>query len=166
MIRSLHLIFTEMEVGKFVPKDWNSMIIKSVHKKGPLQDMNKKRGLFLTNVISKIYEKVLKKRNKPIIDNSVSESQVGGKKQRGTSDLLILLSDLIRRNRIMGRRTYLVFGDAIKCFDKLWLRDCLVEMYKMGRYIGYITRKIRNCQTERKIEAVPSKSLEPKVYRT
>ena len=94
--------------------------------------MNKKRGLFLTNVMSKIYEKVLKKRNKEKIDANVSETQVGGKKHRSTVDLMILVSDLTRRNKQIGRKTYLLFGDAIKCFDKLWLRDCLVEMYKMG----------------------------------
>ena len=132
MVKSLHLIFTEMESGKFIPSDWNDMIIKSVHKKGPVQDMNKKRGLFLTNVMSKIYEKVLKKRNKEKIDANVSETQVGGKKHRSTVDLMILLSDIVRRNKKIGRKTYLLFGDAIKCFDKLWLRDCLVEMYKMG----------------------------------
>ena len=24
------------------------------------------------------------------------------------------------------------FADAVKCFDKLWLKDCLLEMYKLG----------------------------------
>ena len=132
MVRSLHLIFTEMETKKIVPMDWNFMMIKSVHKKGPMQDMNKKRGLFLTNVLSKVYEKVLKKRNKSKIDRGVSECQIGGKKGRGTQDLIILLADLIRRNRMIGKKTYLVFGDAVKCFDKLWLKDCIVELYKMG----------------------------------
>ena len=26
----------------------------------------------------------------------------------------------------------MVFGDAVKCFDKLWLKDALVELYKAG----------------------------------
>ena len=24
------------------------------------------------------------------------------------------------------------FADAVKCFDKLWLKDCLLEMYNLG----------------------------------
>ena len=24
------------------------------------------------------------------------------------------------------------FADAIKCFDKLWIKDCLLEMYNLG----------------------------------
>ena len=46
--------------------------------------------------------------------------------------MIILLADPIRRNRMIGKKTYLVFGDAVKCFDKLWLKDCIVELYKMG----------------------------------
>ena len=33
---------------------------------------------------------------------------------------------------IMGRKTYVVFGDAVKCCDKLWLKDCLLEMRSAG----------------------------------
>ena len=24
------------------------------------------------------------------------------------------------------------FADAVKCFDKLWLKDCLLEMHNLG----------------------------------
>ena len=27
---------------------------------------------------------------------------------------------------------YIFFADAVKCYDKLWLKDCLLEMYKLG----------------------------------
>ena len=132
MITSLLFMFNEMETHRTVPLDWDDMVIKSIHKKGPMQDMSKKRGLFLTDVVSKLYEKVLKGRNKQTIDNSVSGNQVGGKKERSTPDQVILLADVVRRNRALGRKTYLIFGDAVKCFDKLWLRDCLLELYKSG----------------------------------
>ena len=26
----------------------------------------------------------------------------------------------------------MIFGDAIKCFDKLWLRSCIIELYRAG----------------------------------
>ena len=28
--------------------------------------------------------------------------------------------------------TYLFFADAEKCFDKLWLKDCIVELENLG----------------------------------
>ena len=131
MITSLTYIINEIEKGKFIPKDWNDVIIKTVHKKGIIQDMNNKRGLFLTNVMSKIYERVIKNRNKKIIYKGISENQLGGKKGRGTTDALLIISELIRTNKVIGKKTYLIFGDAVKCFDKLWLLDSIVELYKL-----------------------------------
>jgi len=32
----------------------------------------------------------------------------------------------------LGKNTYLVFADAYKCFDKLWLKDCLVDLRGCG----------------------------------
>ena len=45
---------------------------------------------------------------------------------------LKIFSEIIRKNRKLGRKTYVVFGDAAKCFDKLWLKDCLVELFNAG----------------------------------
>ena len=61
-----------------------------------------------------------------------SSDMTGGVKEKSTVDNHIVLSEIIRRNRKLGKKTYVVFGDAVKCFDKLWLRDALVEMYKAG----------------------------------
>ena len=60
MIKSLEMIFNEIEEIKCIPNQWNEMIIKSIHKQGKIQDMTNKRGIFLTNVVGKTYEKVLK----------------------------------------------------------------------------------------------------------
>ena len=132
MVDCLHALFNEIEREKRIPEEWNNMIIRSLHKKGNVHDMNNKRGIFLTNVISKLYEKVVKDRNKQKVDSRVSKNQVGGKTGRSTSDHMIVVVDRIQRNKRLGKKTYFVFGDAVKCFDKLWLRDCLIELYKAG----------------------------------
>ena len=108
------------------------MIIKSLHKKGDVLEMDYKRGIFLTNVISKLYEKVVKRRDKEKVDTRTSKNQVGGKTKRCPGDHMLVLVDVLQRNKRLNRKTYLVFGDAVKCFDKLWLRDCLLELYKAG----------------------------------
>ena len=35
-------------------------------------------------------------------------------------------------NRRLNRKTYCYFADAYTCFDKLWLKDCLVELWRAG----------------------------------
>ena len=94
--------------------------------------MDNKQGLFLTDIISKIYEKIVKTRNQEKINQHLSCYQTGGVRWRSTADNIFVLSEIIRKNRKMGRKTYIVFGDAIKCFDKLWLKDALVELFQAG----------------------------------
>ena len=48
--------------------------------------MDNKRGLFITDILSKIYEKVMKNRNNEKITNYVSDYQMGGVKERAPVD--------------------------------------------------------------------------------
>ena len=74
----------------------------------------------------------MKNRNKENKTNYVSDYQMGGVKERAPVDNIILLSEVIRQKRKLGKKCYIMFGDAVKCFDKLWLKDSLVELYKAG----------------------------------
>ena len=62
--KSLKMIFNMIERERILPEDWKKVIIKAISKPGPLLEMDYKRGLFLTDVISKLYEKIMKNRNK------------------------------------------------------------------------------------------------------
>ena len=92
--------------------------------------MDNKRGLFLTNVLSKVLERVLDLVTSE--DVWMSEYQCGGQKQRRTVDNIIMMRSVIDNNVRLNKKTYCYFADAYKCFDKLWLKDCLVEMWRAG----------------------------------
>ena len=132
MTTSIHALFNKIETERTVPEDWKAVLIKTVGKPGSVLDMNNKRGLFLTEVLSKLYEQVIKQRNEDRIKSYISPYQTGGVKERATVDNHIIFSEMIRKNKKLGRKTYVVFGDAVKCFDKLWLKDSLTELYKAG----------------------------------
>ena len=59
MVNSITYMFREISVTQQIPNQWKTMRIKSIHKKGSKLLMDNKRGLFLTNILSKLYEKVL-----------------------------------------------------------------------------------------------------------
>ena len=62
MIKSLEILYNRIEQEKIIPKQWLQLIIKSVDKKGSGEELSKnQRGLFLVNIVSKLYEKVIKK---------------------------------------------------------------------------------------------------------
>ena len=106
------------------------MNIKSVYKKGSRMEVSNRRGLFLTSVISKIYEKAIKSKTEETV--VTSRHQNGEKKERSTKGNWLALMAIIEGNKDMKRDTYILFADAEKCFDKLWLQDCLVDLHKAG----------------------------------
>ena len=42
------------------------------------------------------------------------------------------MNTIIENQRAQKLNTYMFFADAVKCFDKPWLKDCLLEMYVLG----------------------------------
>ena len=62
----------------------------------------------------------------------MSEIQVAGRKERSAMDNLIIMNTIIENQRAQKLNTYIFFADAVKCFDKLCLKDCLLEIYNLG----------------------------------
>ena len=62
----------------------------------------------------------------------MSEMQTVGRKERSAMDNLIIMNTIIENQRAQKLNTYMFFADAVKCFNKLWLKDCLLEMYNLG----------------------------------
>ena len=62
----------------------------------------------------------------------MSEMQAAGRKERSAVHTLIIINTIIENQRAQKLNTYMFFADAVKCFNKLWLKDCLLEMYNLG----------------------------------
>ena len=39
---------------------------------------------------------------------------------------------IIDEGKRLNKCVYLYFGDLVKCFDRLWLRDCIVDLHEAG----------------------------------
>ena len=128
---SLVKLFNRMERENTIPLQWNEILIRSIHKKGPKEDLANQRGIFLTNIVSKVYEKVKLLQNEENICN-MSRMQCAGRKNRSPLDHIITLNAIIEKQRSEKKPTYILFADAEKCFDKLWLEDGLLELHRLG----------------------------------
>jgi len=105
------------------------MKIKSIYKnKGSRMEMKNRRGIFLTNIVSKLYEKVIMNKTKEHIKISKYQGQEG----RSIKDNWIAIMAVMDMNRRLKRDTHMLFADAVKCFDKLWLDDCLLDLKEAG----------------------------------
>ena len=125
----LHMI-NELAQSHTIPKAWTDMKIKSISKgKGDLQSMNSQRGIFLTAILSKIMEKMIKNRKKM---TTISPFQCGGIKNRGICDNLFILNCAIQECRNRNEDLFLLLADLEKCFDLLWLEDSIREWVCTG----------------------------------
>ena len=131
MLESLTKMFRKIEEQKEIPSQWEEVVIQSIQKKKGTTLEETERGIFLTNIVSKTYERVKKIQNEEIINN-ISPMQMAGRKNRSTTDNIIIINSLLQERKDKNLLTYLVFADAVKCFDKLWLKDCILEMIDLG----------------------------------
>ena len=88
-----------------------------------------------------------------------------GRNQRWTVDNLIILNSIIENKRPKKNKTYLFFADAKKCFDKLWLKDCLIKIYNLGHSLGTIRslheiNKTSNTVVDTPVGKTPSITVE------
>ena len=115
-----------------VPREWGKAIICPVFKKNDKSDCNNYRGVSLLNHTCKIYERILEKRLREMVENKLNEAQHGFRPGRGTTDLIFSLKMLIEKNWEWAKDIYLAFVDLEKAFDtvpreRLW--DALSDPY-------------------------------------
>ena len=92
--------------------------------------MSSRRGLFLTNIVSKFTEKMIKNRWKKTTEKGLTPYQCGG--VRGICDNLLIVNSTIEEFRAKRENLYVLFADLEKCFDQLWLKDCIKEIAEAG----------------------------------
>ena len=131
MIEALREIFNTILRTQNIPHQWEKVQVKSIYKnKGKRTMMKNRRGIFLTSIIGKVFEKVLL--GKTINSIEIDRHQNGGLKERSTKGNWLAMMSVIDKNRELNKSTYVLFADAEKCFDRLWLEDCLVDLTENG----------------------------------
>ena len=129
---SIGIIFNEINNTNMGPEAWANMIIKSIYKgKKSKKEMNNRRGLFLTSVICKLFERTKLDKDRDIIESKLSKFQNGGVQGKSPIDNKMILNATVDYNNFINCETYVFFADAHKCFDKLDLKICLIDLYEI-----------------------------------
>ena len=131
MVKSLTIICNRIMKELNLPHQWQNMKIISLYKnKGARAEMKNRRGIFLTSILSKILEKVIMEKSTSDLKESCYQN--GGRKNRSGKDNWLAMLSVIEKNKYLGRETLILFADAVKCFDKLWLDDCINDIVSTG----------------------------------
>ena len=118
--------------NKGVPKQWSQVQITTIYKnKGKKKQLVNQRGIFLKQVLSKMYGKLNMNRADTAMEN-IDKSQAGGRHNRGPADHTYLLRAAIDHSKYINQPLHITLYDYAQCFDSLWLSDSLLSLLKVG----------------------------------
>ena len=143
LLAPLLKIFNAIRVSKDIPKQWNNVLISLIYKnKGSKKELVNYRGIFLTVIVSKVFESLLKKRMSTEL-KEVNLLQAGSRTNRSPADNTFLLRGCIDHQKYLGGCLYITAYDFEQAFDSLWLQDCVLSLKSLN-VPDYILQLIQN----------------------
>ena len=104
LTQSLLQMANSLKRMKSVPVNWSKMCIQTLKKKtGSTRKLSSYCGIFLVPVLSIIFEKLLKNRITPHLEENMTQFQTGGVKGKGVADNLFILRGMIDHSKYLGK---------------------------------------------------------------
>ena len=133
MILSILGIMNFMKQHPVLPFEWSNIWIRTLEKsKGSIKVLNNYRGIFIVDIMSIIFEKLLKYCLMPHHqqkNDKISDRRCQGE---GVTDNLFLMRGVIDRAKYLKQEVWFTSYDIEKCFDSLWSGNCLNSLWKNG----------------------------------
>ena len=102
-----------------IPQDWSKAVIHPVFKKGDRTNCSNYRGIALLSHVGKIYERILEKKLRNIVEDVLHEAQHGFRPGRGTTDLVFALKMILEKSWEWDIKKYVALLDLEKAFDRV-----------------------------------------------
>ena len=111
----------------------NGFIFSLYKGKGDRLSLDNDRGIFILSVVKMIIDKMNYNDCYDTIDSNMSDSQIGGRKNRNIRNHLFILYSIVNHVKHGGSKPIDITAyDVEKCFDSLWLRECINDLYEAG----------------------------------
>ena len=124
-------MFNHITETKEIPPQWQKGELKRIYKgKGSKGKCSSERGITLSSNVGKLYERLIN--NRILREITITEEQAGGRKGMATTDHILRIKELIRKNKEQKKPTYITFLDVTKAYDKAWLDAIMYTMNKQG----------------------------------
>ena len=133
LIKSIVMMLNAVKKKWHIPTQWAEMYITVIYKqKGSWKELENHRGISIVVILTIIFEKVIKNRILSILSRNMTQFQTVGTKGKGVVDNLFLLRGIIDHSVYLNKPTLVTFYDIEKCFDSLWLEDCINSRWENG----------------------------------
>ena len=132
---SMLMLFNRIKESDQVPNFMKIADITALYKgKGSKNDLKNERGVFIVSTYRSILMKLLMKDKQEIIEQHMSTSQVGGRKNMNIRNHIWVVNAII--NDVLKNKNSspidVQVTDIKQCFDGLWAEDCLSDLYSYG----------------------------------
>ena len=137
MLLCLTEIFNDMLQTGDLPPNWRESFFTLLHKGGDAADPNNWRPIAILSITYKIFARVIFNRIRSDLDAHQSEEQFGFRKNRSTSDALIVAESIISKSLEFNEDLWLVSVDLRKAFDRVEQAALFKSLHAQGLPLGY-----------------------------
>ena len=107
--------------------------ITSIYKmRGKKDDLNSDRGVFNVVKIRSLLDKLIYNDKYQIIDDQMSNSNIGGRKNRNVRDHLFVINGVMNDAIQNNENIDIQIMDVSKCFDKMNFKETANDLYEAG----------------------------------
>ena len=130
LLTLLNNVKSEISIPEFM--EWVNIV--SIYKgKGEKADLKNDRGIFTVNLVRTILMKLIYQDKYPVVDESMSDSQIGARKKKNIRNHIFVLNGIINEAiQTKGKAIDVLIYDYRQCFDALWLDECINDLYDAG----------------------------------
>ena len=106
------------KLGK-APRDWQTVTIIPIFKKGDRKDCANYRGISLLSLPGKVYAKCLERRCRDIVEPAMEDGQCGFRPGRSTTDQIFTLRQIFEKSWEYAKDVYACFVDLENAGDRV-----------------------------------------------
>lgn len=145
MGKALYRIIVGMWTVKRQPEFWSKVTNRSLFKSGDPTDLKNYRGISLIVLAMKIVTSMMAE----MISSSMESEgmfmpeQAGFRSREEAIAQFITLAETVKRRRLQGGKTYIVFVDFLKAFDKV-MHEALFEKLDAAGFRGPFLELLKN----------------------
>ena len=132
---SMLTLFNKVKSENKIPDFMRLADISAIYKgKGQKISLENDRGIFLVTIFRSILMRLVYKDTYDVINENMSDSQVGGRKGKNVRTHIWIINGIIC-DVLSSKKKHpvdLQLFDYRQCFDSLWLDECLSDLFNSG----------------------------------
>ena len=130
--KSILILMNQIKKEQIIPEKLKLCNISSIWKrKLSKHEFESYRGIFRVTVLRNILDLLIYKDEFPNLDKQISDCNVGGRSGRNVRDNIFVLNAILNSISKRSKEAHdLQVYDAEKCFDSLWLQECINSLFE------------------------------------